>query len=93
VLADLESAPIEEPLGPTLRMLGQLTAEGKLSVEDMRKVLADGVSSQQVEDALSSAPRSIPPIGSPTLSASRCSIPMASRREPSTCLSAVTDSA
>jgi alkylhydroperoxidase family enzyme len=52
VLADLESAPIEEPLRATLRMLGQLTAEGKLSVEDMRKVLADGVSSQQVEDAL-----------------------------------------
>src|SRR6266536_2567318 len=29
VLADLESAPVEEPLRATLRMLGKLTAEGK----------------------------------------------------------------
>jgi len=52
VLADLESAPIEEPLRATLRMLGKLTAEGKLRAEDMREVLAVGVSPQQVEDAL-----------------------------------------
>jgi len=52
VLADLESAPVEEPLRATLRMLGTLTAEGKLSAEDMRDVLAAGVSPQQVEDAL-----------------------------------------
>ena len=52
VLADLESAPVEEPLGATLRMLGKLTAEGKLSAEDVREVLAAGVSPQQVEDAL-----------------------------------------
>ncbi|HEY5990900.1 MAG TPA: carboxymuconolactone decarboxylase family protein [Streptosporangiaceae bacterium] len=52
VLADLESAPIEEPLRATLRMLGKLTAEGKLSAEDMREVLSVGVSPQQVDDAL-----------------------------------------
>ena len=52
VLADLDSAPIEEPLRATLRMLGKLTAEGKLGAEDMRQVLAAGVSRQQVEDAL-----------------------------------------
>ena len=52
VLADLESAPVEEPLRATLRMLGKLTAEGKLSAEDTRQVLAAGVSPQQVEDAL-----------------------------------------
>src|SRR5205823_440452 len=52
VLADLESAPIEEPLRATLRMLGKLTAEGKLSAEDMRAVLATGVTPRQVEDAL-----------------------------------------
>src|SRR5215471_14426871 len=52
VLADLESAPIEEPLRATLRMLGKLTAEGKLGAEDMRQVLSAGVSRQQVEDAL-----------------------------------------
>jgi uncharacterized peroxidase-related enzyme len=52
VLADLESAAIEEPLRATLRMLGKLTAEGKLSGEDMREVLATGVSRQQAQDAL-----------------------------------------
>jgi uncharacterized peroxidase-related enzyme len=52
VLADLESAPVEEPLRATLQMLGKLTAEGKVSAEDMRDVLAAGVSRQQVLDAL-----------------------------------------
>ena len=52
VLADLDSAPIEEPLRATLRMLGKLTAEGKLGAEDMRQVLSAGVSRQQVQDAL-----------------------------------------
>ena len=52
VLADLESAPIEEPLRATLRMLGKLTREGTVGAEDMRHVLAAGVSPQQVEDAL-----------------------------------------
>jgi uncharacterized peroxidase-related enzyme len=52
VLADLESAAIEEPLRATLRMLGKLTAEGKLSGEDMREVLVTGVSRQQAQDAL-----------------------------------------
>lgn len=52
VLTDLESAAIEEPLRATLRMLGKLTAEGKLSAEDMREVLATGVSRQQAQDAL-----------------------------------------
>jgi uncharacterized peroxidase-related enzyme len=52
VLADLESAAVEEPLRATLRMLGKLTAEGRLSAGDMREVLATGVSPQQVEDAL-----------------------------------------
>jgi uncharacterized peroxidase-related enzyme len=52
VLANLESAPIEEPLRATLRMLGQLTASGTLSADDMRAVLAAGVSPQQVKDAL-----------------------------------------
>ena len=52
VLADLDSAPIEEPLRATLRMLGTLTREGELSDGDMRAVLAAGVSRQQIEDAL-----------------------------------------
>jgi uncharacterized peroxidase-related enzyme len=52
VLADLESAPVAEPLRATLRMLGKLTREGTVGVEDMREVLAAGASPQQVEDAL-----------------------------------------
>ena len=52
VLADLESAPVEAPLRATLRMLGKLTREGKVGAEDMRVVLAAGVSPQQVRDAL-----------------------------------------
>jgi len=51
-LADLESAPIEDGLRATLRMLGTLTREGKVGAEDMREVLSAGVSRQQVEDAL-----------------------------------------
>lgn len=52
VLADLESAPIEEALRTTLRMLGKLTREGALDGEDVRVVLAAGVSRQHIEDAL-----------------------------------------
>ena len=52
VLADLDSAPIEDGLRATLRMLGKLTREGKVGAEDMRQVLAAGVSRQQVQDAL-----------------------------------------
>ena len=49
VLDDLESAPVEEPLRATLRMLGQLTREGNV---DMREVLAAGASPEQIKDAL-----------------------------------------
>ena len=52
VLADLESAPVEDGLRVTLRMLGKLTREGEVDTEDMRQVLSAGVSRQQVEDAL-----------------------------------------
>lgn len=52
VLADVDSAPIGEPLRATLRMLGKLTREADVSAEDMREVLAAGVSRQQVRDAL-----------------------------------------
>jgi uncharacterized peroxidase-related enzyme len=52
VLADLDSAPIEEGLRATLGMLDKLTREGTLSADDMRAVLDAGVSPQQIEDAL-----------------------------------------
>jgi len=51
-LADLDSAPVAEPLRATLRMLGKLTREGKVGAEDMREVLAAGVSPEQIQDAL-----------------------------------------
>jgi AhpD family alkylhydroperoxidase len=52
VLAELDSAPIDEGLGATLGMLGKLTSEGTLSADDIRAVLSAGVSHQQIEDAL-----------------------------------------
>jgi uncharacterized peroxidase-related enzyme len=51
-LADLETAPIEEPLRATLRMLGKLTRQCAVDADDMRAVLAAGVSREQIEDAL-----------------------------------------
>src|SRR5215471_11043158 len=52
VLSDLETAPIQEPLRATLRMLGKLTREHAVTADDMRAVLAAGVSREQIEDAL-----------------------------------------
>jgi uncharacterized peroxidase-related enzyme len=52
VLSDLETAPIDERLRATLRMLGKLTREHAVDADDMRAVLAAGVSRAQVEDAL-----------------------------------------
>jgi uncharacterized peroxidase-related enzyme len=52
VLSDLETAVIGEPLRATLRMLRNLTREGAVDVNDMRALLAAGVSRQQIEDAV-----------------------------------------
>jgi alkylhydroperoxidase family enzyme len=51
-LSDLETAAIEEPLRATLRMLRKLTREHAVDADDMRAVLAAGVSREQIEDAL-----------------------------------------
>ena len=51
-LFDLETAAIEEPLRATLRMLRKLTREHAVEADDMRALLAAGVSQAQVEDAL-----------------------------------------
>ena len=51
-LTDLESAPVEEGLRATLRMLGMLARDGHVSAADVRSVLDTGVSRQQIEDAL-----------------------------------------
>jgi uncharacterized peroxidase-related enzyme len=52
LLSDLDTATIEEPLRATLLMLGKLTREHAVDVDDMRAVLAAGASPQQIEDAL-----------------------------------------
>jgi uncharacterized peroxidase-related enzyme len=52
-LADLETAPIDEPLRATLRMLAKLTREHEVAADDMRAVLVAGVSHEQILDALS----------------------------------------
>jgi alkylhydroperoxidase family enzyme len=51
-LADLDTAPIDEPLRATLRMLGKLTQQNGIEPEDIRAVLDASVSPQQIKDAL-----------------------------------------
>jgi alkylhydroperoxidase family enzyme len=51
-LRDLDTAPIEEPLRATLRLLGNLGSEQSIGADDMRAVLAAGVTPEQIEDAL-----------------------------------------
>lgn len=55
VLRDLETAPIAEPLRATLRMLKKLGTEHSVHAEDMRALLAAGVSQAQIKDALAVA--------------------------------------
>jgi len=50
--SDSDVADLSEPLRTTLRMLGKLTREHSVNVDDMRAVLAAGASRQQIEDAL-----------------------------------------
>ncbi len=52
VLADLETAPVEEPLRETLRMLKKVTLGQPVNAGDMDTVLAAGASGEQIEDAL-----------------------------------------
>lgn len=55
VLADLDTAPIGKPLRATLRLLGKVTREQCVGADDVRAVLAAGLSPQQIEDALAVA--------------------------------------
>jgi len=51
VAATLSDLDIVEPLHATLRMIGKLTREHAVDVEDKQAVLAAGASRQQIEDA------------------------------------------
>jgi alkylhydroperoxidase family enzyme len=53
VLDDLERAPIAEPLRATLAFLRKVTREhGAVTADDVRVLLAHGVTRAQVEEAL-----------------------------------------
>jgi hypothetical protein len=52
VLADVDKAPISDKLKATLKLLGKVTKEHAVTVDDMKAVLAVGVTKQQIEDAL-----------------------------------------
>jgi len=53
VLADVDRAPIAEPLRATLKFLGKVTREHQaVRADDVRALLALGVTRTQVEDAL-----------------------------------------
>lgn len=52
VLADLETASIDERLRATVRLLRKLTREHSVDTDDMRAVLGAGLSRQEIEDAL-----------------------------------------
>ncbi len=52
VLTDIKNAPITPVLRSTLQMIGKLTREHTVNADDMRTVIAAGVSPQQIEDAL-----------------------------------------
>ncbi|MGV9799745.1 carboxymuconolactone decarboxylase family protein [Mycobacterium sp. NPDC003449] len=54
-LDDLDSAPIGEPLRAMLGLLGKLAREHRIEPDDVRAVLAAGVTRQQIEDALAVA--------------------------------------
>src|ERR1700744_3167154 len=51
-LADLDTAPIGEPLRATLRMLGKLTQQNSIAAQDIRAALDASVSPQQIQAAL-----------------------------------------
>jgi hypothetical protein len=56
VLADLETAPIDEKLRATLRFIRKVTLEpGAVGPDDVRPLKQAGLSRQAVEDALSVA--------------------------------------
>ena len=50
-LADVDTAPIDEPLRATLRVLGKLTREHNIEPDDIRALLAEGVTAKQIKDA------------------------------------------
>ena len=89
-LSDLETAPIEEPLRATLRMLRKLTRENAVNADDMRAVLAAVSRASRSRPRSPSASRSTRSVGWPMPSGSSCRVPGPSRLARSTCSRAAT---
>lgn len=51
MLADVDSAPIDDKLRLTLKLLRKLTTEHAISAADIRPVVAAGVTKTQLEEA------------------------------------------
>ena len=51
MLADVDSAPIDDKLRLVLKLLRKLTKEHAVTAEDMRPVLAAGVTKTQLQEA------------------------------------------
>jgi len=52
VISSIDKAPIEPSLKATLMMLGKLSRENSVNADDVRTVMAAGVSEEQIENAL-----------------------------------------
>jgi hypothetical protein len=52
VLADLDSAPIDEPLRATLRLLRAVTRGDPVTADDVRAVMRAGAGPSKIEEAL-----------------------------------------
>ncbi len=52
VLADIDNAPISPQLKATLHLLRKVTKEATVTVDDMKAVLAAGVTKARIQDAL-----------------------------------------
>lgn len=52
VLADVDAAPISGKLKATLHLLRKVSKQETVTVDDMKTVLAAGVTKAQIEDAL-----------------------------------------
>ena len=85
MLADPESAPIDDKLRATLALLRKVTKEGAVTADDMRVVLATGVSKAQIEDALTVCFASTCSTGSPIRSSSTSARPRTSRQARAIC--------
>ena len=90
VLSDFETAPIEEPLRATLRMLCRLIREHAVNADDMRAVIVAGAPANRSRMPSPFASRSTQSAGWPMPSDFFCPVPRPLRLARSICSRAVT---